>query len=150
MLDLSKLDPHIQAFLQKLEDSASHPHSATIDIAAGREAYLMMALTQSGWPIPLPRVEDLCIVSQQDNYQIPIRIYTPILDKKLPVLIYYHGGGWQRGDIATHDSICRHFAKFAECIVVSVQWRLAPEHRFPIGVEDCMTAYKWLTENGAK
>lgn len=147
MANTSKLDPHIQDFLDKI-NNASHTHSPTIDIAAGREAYLMMALTQAGWPLRLARVEDICIPSSKDGFQIPVRIYTPVLGQKLPALIYFHGGGWQRGDLATHDSICRHFAKFAGCIVVSVQWRLAPEHRFPIGQDDCMATYKWLTENG--
>jgi acetyl esterase len=143
MVDISQLNPDIKTFLDKLGD-ATIDESASLDIAKGREDYLMFALTNAGWPLTMPCVRDLLIPSADLSYQIPIRIYTPILDKKLPALIYYHGGGWQRGDIATHDSICRHFARLAECIVVSVQWRLAPEHRFPIGSDDCFNVMHGL------
>jgi acetyl esterase len=149
MVDTSKLDPNIKKFLDSINNQP-HTLSKNIDIAAGREAYLMMALTTAGWPLKLARVEDLTVPTADGSYQIPIRIYTPELNKKLPALVYYHGGGWQRGDIATHDSICRHLAKFAGCIVVSVEWRLAPEHKFPTGPNDCLAVYEWVANNGDK
>src|SRR4028118_2001263 len=62
---------------------------------------------------------------------IPIRIYTPRLDTSLPILIYLHGGGWVLGDLDGVDHICRSLANQADCIVVSVDYRLAPEHKFP-------------------
>lgn len=78
---------------------------------------------------------------------IPIRIYTPRQVKsgeKLPVLIWYHGGGYVIGDLDTHDSVCRALANETDCIVVAVDYRLAPECKFPAAVEDCHAALKWV------
>ena len=82
--------------------------------------------------------------------RIPIRIYTPrglAADEKLPVLVWYHGGGYVIGDLDTHDWACRALANEAECIVVAVDYRLAPEHKFPAAVEDCYAALKWVANN---
>lgn len=147
MVDLTKLDPNIKKFLDTL-NKIPNTHSQDISVEEGRKAYLIFALTNAGWPLTMARVEDLRVPSAETNQSIPIRIYTPVLNKSLPALIYYHGGGWQRGDIATHDSICRHLARFGECIVVSVQWRLAPEHKFPAGPNDCFVAYDWVVRHG--
>jgi acetyl esterase len=147
MVDISKLNPDIKKFLDVLN---SIPAPADPTVEEGRAAYLQFALANAGWPLTMARVEDLMIQSSDAQHQIPIRIYTPILDKKLPALVYYHGGGWQRGDIATHDSICRHLAKFSGCIVVSAQWRLAPENKFPTGLNDCFMAYEWVTHHADK
>lgn len=149
MVDTSKLDVNIKKFLETLNNT-SHTHAETVTLEEGRKAYLLFALVQGGWPLRMPRVEDLLIPSAEQYHQVPIRIYTPVLNRQLPALIYYHGGGWQRGDIDTHDSICRHLAQYAECIVVSVQWRLAPEHKFPVGTNDCFVAYDWVVRHGKK
>lgn len=151
MADISKLDPNIKIFLDKLNGGAAthpHPHSPQATVAEGRKAYLFFSLNNAGWPLAMARVEDHWIPSSDPSHNIPIRIYTPTIGKTLPALIYFHGGGWQRGDIATHDSICRHFAHYAGCIVISVQWRLAPENKFPIGPNDCLAAYEWIVQNG--
>ncbi len=82
--------------------------------------------------------------------QIPIRIYTPREPKpneKLPVLVWYHGGGYVIGDLDTHDSVCRALANEADCIVVAVDYRLAPEHKFPAAVDDCEAALKWVAKH---
>jgi acetyl esterase len=78
---------------------------------------------------------------------IPIRVYQPREAKPgelLPVLLWYHGGGFVIGDLDTHDVACRALANGADCMVVAVDYRLAPEHKFPAAVEDCMAALRWL------
>ena len=68
----------------------------------------------------------------------------------LPILVYYHGGGWIRGDLDTHDDVCRYLCHHAGCLVASVDYRLAPEHRFPAALEDCDAATRWVAENAAR
>jgi acetyl esterase len=76
-------------------------------------------------------------------------LYAPS-DEPLPVLVYLHGGGFTIGSIATHDVLCRHLSHLAHCAVLSVDYRLAPEHRFPVAFEDAWDAVKWVAEQGAE
>lgn len=78
---------------------------------------------------------------------VPIRIYTPDGEGPFPMLLWLHGGGWVRDSIDGNDPICRTLSNSAECAVVSVGYRLAPEHPFPTGLEDCYTALEWMAEN---
>ena len=78
---------------------------------------------------------------------IPVRIYRSTADRSQGVLVYYHGGGWVGGDLETHDSLCRAIANAAECMVISVDYRLAPEHAYPAAAEDAYAALKWVCEN---
>ena len=99
---------------------------------------------------------EACGVAQVQELQAPgpsgpisLRLYRPLLRAHvdlgaLPVLVYFHGGGWTLGDLDTHDALCRQLADGAECAVVSVNYRLAPEHRFPAAVEDCVAATRWV------
>ena len=78
---------------------------------------------------------------------IPLRAYRPIgtkADEVLPALVYYHGGGWLLGDLDSHDVACRHYANAAKCRVVSVDYRMAPEFKFPAAVDDCAAATGWV------
>ncbi len=78
---------------------------------------------------------------------IPIRVYTPETNGVYPLLVYFHGGGWLLGSLDSHDSLCRSLANAAGCMVVSVDYRLAPENRFPAAVEDAYAAVCWVGEN---
>jgi acetyl esterase len=78
-----------------------------------------------------------------------VRIYTPEGQGPFPVFVYYHGGGWVIGDIATADASCRMLANKTQRIVVSVDYRLAPEYKFPVPVEDSYAALQWVSENAA-
>ena len=81
--------------------------------------------------------------------EIPVRIYTPEGKGPFPILVFYHGGGWVICDLDTHDGPCRYLTNHARCVTVSVDYRLAPEHKFPAGVEDCWAALKWVAANAA-
>ena len=83
---------------------------------------------------------------------IALRLYRPAdsaAAAALPVLVYYHGGGWVIGDLDTHDTLCRELANGSGCAVVSVDYRLAPEHRFPAAVDDSVAALRWVHDNAA-
>jgi acetyl esterase/lipase len=80
---------------------------------------------------------------------VPARIYTPEGAGPFGALVYYHGGGWVLGNIAMTDLPCRLLAKASGCVVVSVDYRLAPEYKFPAPAEDCYAAVKWLSDNAA-
>ena len=83
---------------------------------------------------------------------IAVRIYRPAgsaADAILPVLVYYHGGGWVIGDLDTHDVLCRELANGAAICVIAVDYRMGPEHRFPAAVDDCMTATRWVAREAA-
>ena len=84
---------------------------------------------------------------QGKSGQIPVRIYTPEKDKKLPIIIFFHGGGFIAGNIDTHDNLARHLAKKSSCIVASVDYRLAPENPFPAAIDDAYSALQWIYRN---
>jgi acetyl esterase len=76
-----------------------------------------------------------------------LRIYTPSHEKNLPIFLFYHGGGWTIGSVKAYDRICQYVSYNANCIVVSVNYRLAPEHPFPAATTDALNAYNWVREH---
>ena len=90
----------------------------------------------------LPGV-DLAAIRDLDADGVPVRLYLPSLDAAQPLLVFLHGGGWMFGDLDTHDAMHRHLAAQAGCAVLAVGYRLAPEHPFPAGLDDCATAFAW-------
>ena len=95
----------------------------------------------------LARVEDHFFATR-DGAQLLARLYAPSAER-LPVLLYFHGGGFTIGSVQTHDTLCRRLSHLAHCAVVSVDYRLAPEHRFPTAFEDAWDALAWLAASGA-
>jgi len=95
--------------------------------------------------IKMSKVSDLNINGR--NGVIPIRIYQASSDHQLPVIVYFHGGGFVFNDIESHDKICRRIARDNNAVVVSVEYRLAPEHKFPKGLHDAYDATVWVSEN---
>ena len=89
-------------------------------------------------------------VKARDGYDIPIRIYQPIEGENLPIIVFYHGGGFVIRDIDSHDGACRRLSRDNQAIVVSVDYRLAPEYKFPIPHQDCYDATVWVSENAEK
>ncbi len=97
--------------------------------------------------LPDLRIEDRT-VAHGERGDIGVRVYWPqVADRPLPVVVFYHGGGFALGNLDTHDPVARAHAVGAEAIVVSVDYRLAPEHPFPAGVDDCWAALQWVGEH---
>ncbi len=96
----------------------------------------------------LPRVDD-CSIPGADGQAMPARLYAASAEAGLPVLLYLHGGGFTIGDLETHDSLCRQLALRSDAAVVALDYRLAPEYRFPAAVEDSWAALRWLAEHAA-
>jgi acetyl esterase len=82
--------------------------------------------------------------------EIPLRIFVPEGKAPFPVLMFFHGGGWVIGDLDTYDATCRALCAGANCIVVAVDYRLAPEHKFPAASDDCLAATRWVGEHAAQ
>ncbi|MEM4138947.1 MAG: alpha/beta hydrolase, partial [Sulfolobaceae archaeon] len=100
---------------------------------------------------PIYRTEDKRIKGSE--VEIPIRIYYPYEireGQKLPIVLHFHGGAWILGNLETEDAVSRLLSKSCECIVISVDYRLAPEHKFPSAVTDCFDSVKWAYENADK
>lgn len=139
------LNPQAKAFLDQAAASGAPPLNA-MPIAEARQALNALFIPEQKEAIH--KVEDRKIPGP-GGHQIPLRIYIPEAKGQLPVLVFFHGGGWVLGDIESHDNVCRELANKAGCIVVSVDYRLAPEHKFPHAPEDCYAATKWVALNAA-
>ena len=134
------VDPQVEAFLAEF---SKYPplHELPLEVARS------MALP-SAPPVPLASIEDR-VVPAPEGRQIPIRIYRPLLDARLPAVIYYHGGGWVIGSLDSYDGLCRRIASQGECVVISVDYRLAPEFKFPAAPDDALTAFHWVAAQAA-
>ncbi|MDB5930556.1 MAG: dienelactone hydrolase family protein [Polaromonas sp.] len=96
----------------------------------------------------LARVEDFSLPAR-DGHLLPARLYAPSAEERLPVLLYFHGGGFTVGSVASHDALCRQLSHLAGCAVVSLDYRLAPEHKFPTAANDAWDALQWLARHAA-
>ena len=126
---------------------ANRPHLHELSPQAARAAYEAGAGVLEIPKPALERVEDLQI-PVRDGAQLHARLYAPSHEAGLPVLLYLHGGGFTVGSVNTHDQLCRSLAKQAECAVVSLDYRLAPEHKFPTASNDAWDALQWLVAQG--
>ena len=136
------LHPEYDAMLKQLAATPG-PAINEMPVSDARAMYRMMR----------PAAPDLAVAKLQDKSipgpagAIPTRIYTPSGSGPFPIFVYFHGGGWVIGDLETADAIAREFCQRVGCVVVSVDYRLAPEHRFPAAVHDSYAATKWASEN---
>lgn len=137
------LDPQAEKIL-KLIAKLNIPPLPTLEPAKAREITAQYRGKPRRWQ-PIPKVKNRTIRTPVGD--IPIRIYTPKGNAPMPVLVYFHGGGWVLGDLDAADSICWNISLKAECVVVSVDYRLAPEHKFPAALEDAYAALKWVVAN---
>lgn len=128
---------------------AGRPPFHELPVPAAREAYVAASEVLELPRAPLPRVLDL-VLPGGDGSPRPARLYAPSTEASLPVLLYLHGGGFVIGNLETHDSLCRQLALRSGSAVVALDYRLAPEHRFPAAVDDAWSAMRWLSAHGAE
>lgn len=139
------LHPQAKALLDFIEQRGV-PATHTLSVDDARTFYReRRGFTQ---PDPAEVAEVRNLQAEGPHGAIPLRLYKPlgadINNGLLPVLVYFHGGGWVIGDLDTHDSLCRQLANASKCAVVSVDYRLGPEHRFPAAVDDSIAATRWI------
>jgi acetyl esterase len=139
------LDPQAKRLIDAMP---AMPDLSSIDLAMLREGMKAQSTLSPGEPEPVARVEERTLPGPAGD--VPVRIYTPEGEGPFPVLVYFHGGGFVLCDLDTHDGTCRSLARGAGCVVVSVDYRLAPEHPFPAGPEDCYAATRWVAERASE
>jgi acetyl esterase len=140
------VDPQIQVILDALA-ALEAPELAEQTPQQVREAYAAFSSAGAGQP-EVASVEDRTIPGPAGP--IPVRVYQPGGDGATGGLVYYHGGGWVIGDLDSHDSLCRQFCSGAGVVVVSVDYRLAPEHPFPAASDDAWAALQWVVGNAGE
>ena len=144
------LDPEAKALLDAVK-AANRPEYADLGAEGARKLYKD---TRGAVTPPAPEVSEIDnIAAPGPHGPIPLRYYRPAgVDKKepLPALVFYHGGGWVIGDLDTHDVACRTLANEARCAVISVDYRMGPEHKFPCAVDDAYAALLWTAEEARR
>jgi acetyl esterase len=142
------LDSDAAAVFKAFQEAGRPPYE-TVSPAEAREFYAQARFVSNPEPPELEKVQPIAIPSPAGP--IPARIYTPKnlrkADGLAPCLVFFHGGGWVIGDLDSHDVVCRKLADEGELIVVSVDYRLAPEHKFPAAVDDAIAATRWIAEH---
>ncbi len=144
----AKLAPAARLLIERIHRAGRPPMEAMTPEQA-REFYNI------GGPIldlqPPPRVDrvEAIEVPVRDGHRCAARLYAPQSNAPLPVVLYLHGGGFTVGSLTTHDVLCRQLSRHGHCAVVSLDYRLAPEHRFPTALHDAWDALNWLKAQGA-
>jgi acetyl esterase len=138
--------PEAQQLLTALEELGLPP-TEEMTVPNARAAIAGFVALQ-GEPVEVASVQNRTVPGPAG--EIPVRVYTPVGAGQLPVVLYFHGGGWVIGDLEVVDRPCRQLASAAGAIVVSVDYRLAPEHRYPAAFDDCYAATAWVAEHAAE
>ncbi|MBL6454580.1 alpha/beta hydrolase [Belnapia sp. T6] len=135
------VDPQVQVLL---DATGSQPPIRSLPVEQVRAMF-------RAHPLPGVSAGEVAIVVDRcirgPNGRLGLRVYTPHGTGPFPLLVFFHGGGFVVCDLDTHDAICRNLCAGAACVVVSVDYRLAPEHRFPAAHDDCLTATRWAAEH---
>jgi len=141
------LTPAMHSVLERMARAAPVPLHAFTPVQA-RAAYEVGAGVLEIPSPKLHRIESFTLPAR-DGHDLPVRLYAPS-SEKLPVLVYFHGGGFTIGSIATHDVLCRTLSHLAGCAVLSVDYRLAPQHKFPTAHDDAWDAVQWVAQHGGE
>ncbi len=139
------LSPDVEMLLQGMAAAGAPPiwQSTVEEARAGGPMIAALA----GESIPVGSVENITI--PVDGATIGARVYTPSGDGPFPVVVFFHGGGWVVCDLDTHDNPCRAICRDTEAVVVSIDYRMGPEFRFPTAPNDCYAATEWVATNAA-
>jgi acetyl esterase len=137
------LDPQARAFLDMV---ANMPPLDTRTVEENR-AQLAGVVPLTGTPAELASVTDVTLPGPAGD--VRVRVYRPGTEARLPVVAYFHGGGWMLCDLETHDTTCRDIARHAGAVVVAVDYRRSPEHPFPAAYEDCLAVTRALLDGSA-
>jgi len=135
------LDPQAAALIAS---AAGGKPVEEMTIEEGRAALEERVRLMGGSPQEVATVRDLSAAS------VPVRVYAPSADQPLPALVFFHGGGWVKGSLQSHDVVCRAIANGAGCVVVSVDYRLAPEHQFPAAIDDAFASLQYVAAHAAE
>jgi acetyl esterase len=138
--------PEIRSLLDQQATSGRPPlHHQSVEQA--RAFHVADAAALNGPPAPVAAVADRRVPGPAG--ELPVRVYTPEGEPPFPIVVFFHGGGWVVGTLDTYDPLCRALAAATPAVVVSVDYRLAPEHRWPAAVEDAYAATEWASRNAA-
>jgi len=144
------LDPQAKALLAKLAEQGL-PSTDEMSLPQAREAVFIFEELE-GEPQPVAQVRDLTVPGPAG--ELPVRLYTPQRapqgTRRSPLVVFFHGGGWVRGSVEIADRPCRALANASGCTVASVEYRLAPESKFPAAVEDCYAVVRWLAKHAGE
>ena len=143
---LDTLNQATRALVENIK-RAGFPPIHTLPVAQARQSYRMGVGVSQIPPLPLPRTEDFTIPGA-DGHAIPARLWAPSTEAGLPVLLYVHGGGFVVGGIDTCEAMCRSVAAQSGVAVVAIDYRLAPEHKYPVCLDDTWRALQWLAREG--
>jgi acetyl esterase len=147
----SRLTDAMRLVLRNIERAGRPP----MYLLTAQQARLFYEMSASILDLPEPRmtrVEDLQI-PMRDGQFVKSRLFAPVVKGQgapLPCLVYFHGGGFTIGSIQTHNVLCRELARMGHCAVISVDYRLAPEHRFPVATNDAWDAVQWVANSSSK
>lgn len=142
-----RLDPRVAVFLKITELRGGRAAETDLPIAESRLRLAKKAAAVAGKPAAMAEVRDL--VAEANGLRVPVRLYAPEAGKRMPVVIFYHGGGWVQGSLETHDGVCRAIARKSGSLVVAADYRLAPEHPFPAALDDAYAVLLWVQANGS-
>jgi acetyl esterase len=140
------LQPEIEALLARMAASGAPPLERQ-SVAEARRRYIASSAALQGPPVLVAAAADRAIPGPAGDLRV--RVYTPHGEPPFPIVIWFHGGGWVVGTLDTYDSLCRALAAAVPAVVVAVDYRLAPEDRFPAAVEDGYAATLWASRNAA-
>jgi acetyl esterase len=141
------VQPEIQELLARMA-AAGNPPLERQSVEEARRLHAAGAATLHGPPVPVAAAADRTIPGPAGD--LGVRVYTPHGEPPFPIVVWFHGGGWVVGTLDTFDPICRALAAAVPAVVVAVDYRLAPEHRYPAAVEDCYAATLWASRNAAE